>query len=974
MSQPASVLHSVIHPKPPGQGTIMRALPSKTAETGAADEVIEETEDFDLVLGVLVENAPVAMALFDGRMRYVLANRQWINDFGLQQSLPLVGRSQYDVFPNLHPGWRSVYERALQGHIVRSEHDVMPGPHGRAMVFRWEVRPWRRSKDNSVGGVMVTCEKFAALSPMAETEPAEPVPSQPTLLESDIPILITNVQGLVLQANQAAGRIALANGLQVGCTHFWEAFSEDHGLGPLRMEVLDVLARATSPAKPSLYGLTLRHPTHESPNAMIRWAVSQIEASDPEGTGEPTLLFVGMPGDEAPAVAPVMPMPPPVAKAPQHPAMDAALQLENRRLEEQLAGSAQELRLLQEMEQAYKRRELRQREVLDAMPCGLIVLDERGRPTFHNAHVRSLFGCELKAGDTVEDWLMQACLDDGHREEVSTIWRESVWRRQLTKIVSLSTADGLVKDLEFRPTALGQAGLLLSIHDVTDTCRLEEMLRSTEAKFRAVLHESPVAAVLTDITGSIFEANAAAEKLLGHPKAELRRMGIDDWLSSESAHNRRLEMQRMAGSRLLHSSLKVEVLTGTAEHAQQVDLRLAAVFDADGRLHSTIHYLQPEPVTRIETIPLPVMVTPVPEEPCAALPPQEQEAEQVAPRMTALLKTDAQGRISEWTAEAEALFGYSATEAAGLPLHRMFRPSDATGFYSDTQAHLQTTETPVTWSWYGKGIKGSDTFLLRPDENEGGLALTLLLHGEEPEALSATEEPEAEASPASRTYIIGPTHSRPWPVADLEREQLLLTEAHHRIKNHLQIISSLLNLQSNSLDDASARQALRSSQNRVRAIASLHQHLYQLSLGGELSLQDFTDELVTRLRECYDTPADRIAVSVALDQCEVRDEWHMPLALILNEAISNAFKHAFPDGQTGSIEVRLTAIDQEAHLTIQDDGVGLGPDFDSSSSPGLGMKVIGVFAEQMKAQISMENITGGGLIFDLRFPIGCVDN
>ena len=972
MSQPASVLHSVIHPKPQGHGAVMRPLPGKGPEAAGVEDVQGEPEDFDLVLGVLVENAPVAMALFDSRMRYVLANRQWINDFGLQQSLPLVGCSQYDVFPNLHPGWRSVYERALQGHVVRSEHDVMPGPHGRAMVFRWEVRPWRRSKDNSVGGVMVTCEKFAALSPMAGSEASESGPSQPTLLESDIPILITNVQGLVLQANRAAGRIALANGLQVGGSHFWEAFAEDHGLGPLRLEVLDVLARASAPGSSTVHSLTLRHPGQESPASIIRWAVSPL-ASDSAEAEEFRLLFVGLPDEAAPMpAAPVIaPMPPAAVNMPaSHPAPDPAMQMENRRLEEQLAGAAQELRLLQEMEHAYKRRELRQREVLDAMPCGLIVLDERGRPTFHNAHVRSLFGCELKTGDTVEDWLMQACLDDTHRAEVSTIWRESVWRRQLTKIVSLNTADGLVKDLEFRPTALGQAGLLLTIHDVTDTCRLEEMLRSTEAKFRAVLHESPVAAVLTDITGSIFEANAAAEKLLGHPKSELRRMGIDDWLSFDSAQARRTELHRMAAGRLLHGALKVEVVTDKHQPGQRTDLRLAAVFDADGRLHSTIHYLQPEPVTRVETIPLPVMVTPVPEEPCL----EPVAAEPVVPVETLLLTTDVQGRINAWTPEAEALFGFTTAEAMGRPLHQTFRPSDATGFYTETQAHLESPRTTLTWPWYGKGVKGTDTFQLRPDEAEGGLAMSLLLDGVEPGVAPAPEAASDASGTGESTYIIGPTQSHPWPVADLEREQLLLTEAHHRIKNHLQIISSLLNLQSNSLDDATARQALRSSQTRVRAIASLHQHLYQLSLGGELSLQQFTDELVERLRECYDIPAERVTVSVALDQCDVRDEWHMPLALIMNEAISNAFKHAFPAGQAGSIEVRLTASEDEAHLTIQDDGVGLGPDFDSATSPGLGMKVIGVFAEQMKGQVSMKNITGRGLIFDLRFPIGCVDN
>ena len=969
MSQPPSVLHSVIPTNPPGQGPVVRPHPGKGEEASK-----EEAEDFDMVLSVLVENAPVAMALFDERMRYVLANRQWISDFGLQQSLPIVGRSQYEVFPNLHPGWRSVYDRALQGHVVRSEHDVMPGPQGKAMIFRWEVRPWRRTKDNSVGGVMVTCEKFAALGAAEMAEPVEPAPAQPTLLESDIPILITNVQGLILRANRAASRIALARGLQEGISHFWEAFSEEQSVGPVRLEVLDVLARATMPGSSSICSLTILHPGDDRTSAILRWAGSPLHVAGETESHEPELLFVGLPDNEPPPPVPVPAAPPVAAPAPAPPAMDAALQLENRRLEDRLAGAVREMRLLQEMEQAYKRRELRQREVLDAMPCGLIVLDERGRPTFHNAHVRALFGCELKAGDTVEAWLMQACLDETPRQEVTTVWRESVWRRQLTKIVSLSTSDGLVKDLEFRPTPLGQSGLLLTIHDVTDTCRLEEMLRSTEAKFRAVLHESPVAAVLTDITGSIFDVNAAAEKLLGHPKAELRRMGIDDWLSHDSAQERRTELQRMAATRLLHGSLKVEVFTGEEHPVQRSDLRLAAVYDTDGRLHSIVHYLQPEPPARVETIiPLPVMVTPVPEEPTpvpafSLLP--EEDAPQVA---AVLLATDSQGRIRTWEPEAEKLVGFEAEEITGRPLHQLFRPSDATGFAATLRSTLQSSEPAVAWPWYGKaGAKGTDSFQVHPIPDEGGLAVTLLRDGLDPMVAAVPEEQPAASG--TTTYIIRPSVGHPWPVADLEREQLLLTEAHHRIKNHLQIISSLLNLQSNSLEDAQARQALRSSQNRVRAIASLHQHLYQLSLGGEFSLQEFTEELVGRLRECYDAPADRVAVSVQLDQCRVRDEWHMPLALILNEAISNAFKHAFPTGRAGSIQLHLSTGDDEAHLTIQDNGAGLGSDFDAEASPGLGMKVIGVFAEQMQGQVIMENITDGGLIFDLRFPIGCVDN
>ncbi len=984
MSQPASVLHSVIHPKPPGQGTSVRPVGGANRETEAPTN---EGEDLEVVLSVLVENAPVAMAMFDTRMRYVLANRQWISDFGLQNFLPLVGQSQFDVFPNLHPGWRSVYERALQGHVVRSEHDVMPGPQGKSMIFRWEVRPWRRQKDNTVGGLMVTCEKFAALGqPVADPDPAEAqAAAQPSLLESDLPVVICNVQGLITQASKAAGSLALARGIQPGKSHFWEAFAEEQSLGALRMEVLDVLSRTAAPGVRHTGTIKLRDPGQESPQAFISWTVSRLHTETSEAEGPP-LLLVGVPGVETPPVVQVVQVPAPVMEPPPpaHPPVDAALQLENRQLEEQLAGTAKELRVLQDLEKAYKRRELRQRDVLDSMPCGLIVLDERGRPTFHNAQVRALFGRELHTGETVEDWLMQACLDQHHRAEVSSIWRESVWRRQLTKVVSLSTADGLVKDLEFRPTPLGQTGLLLTIHDVTDTCRLEEMLRSTEAKFRALLHESPLAAVLTDITGSIFEANAAAEKLLGHPKAELRRMGIDEWLAPESASERQAEHQRMATGRLTHGELKAEVASGPEQPFQPVQMRMAAVYDSEGRVHSMIHYLQPQPPPPplVATIPLLVHVTPV-EPPAAAAPaPLASPAPRalssaprtLRPRLVPLLSTNGQGRVDAWTEEAATLFGHTAEEAIGRPLHQWFRPSDPTGFYSQVLAQLGTANEPVTWSWFGKNAsRGSETFRLVA-KDDGQLSITLLQDNGEEVIPEEEEQPAAAHGDTGNIYIIEPSAANPWPVADLEREQLLLTEAHHRIKNHLQIISSLLNLQSNNLEDVTARQALRSSQNRVRAIAALHQHLYQLSLGRETSLQEFADELVSRLRECYDAPVDRVAVAVQLQQCEVRDEWHMPLALILNEAISNAFKHAFPDGRSGTINVLLTATDHDAHLTIQDDGVGLPEGFDGSAGAGLGLKVIGVFAEQMQGQVSVENITDRGLIFDLRFPIGCVDN
>ena len=105
-------------------------------------------------LRILAESAPVAMAIFDREMKYLYANQRWFEVFRLEQT-ELISRSQYEVFPSLHPGWRHVYERALSGQVVRSDRDTVDQA-GQPVLYRWEVRPWRHP-DTSVGGVMITC-------------------------------------------------------------------------------------------------------------------------------------------------------------------------------------------------------------------------------------------------------------------------------------------------------------------------------------------------------------------------------------------------------------------------------------------------------------------------------------------------------------------------------------------------------------------------------------------------------------------------------------------------------------------------------------------------------------------------------------------------------------------------------------------------------------------------------------------------
>ena len=215
--------------------------------------------------------------------------------------------------------------------------------------------------------------------------------------------------------------------------------------------------------------------------------------------------------------------------------------------------------------------------------------------------------------------------------------------------------------------------------------------------------------------------------------------------------------------------------------------------------------------------------------------------------------------------------------------------------------------------------------------------------------------------------------ARTWPVADLDRERLILSETHHRIKNHLQILSSLLNLQSNSVSDQDARMALRSSQNRVRAIAALHQQLYEASLGRGENFSDFAHGLVQRLRECYGIAPEQVAVRLEVQEGRIEQEWLVPLALTLNETISNCFEHAFPNGREGSLVASLRFDEEGGHLHVTDDGIGLDADFNASDAAGLGLKILAVFASQLRGHFSIHANGSQGTSVDLRFPIASTD-
>jgi two-component sensor histidine kinase len=203
--------------------------------------------------------------------------------------------------------------------------------------------------------------------------------------------------------------------------------------------------------------------------------------------------------------------------------------------------------------------------------------------------------------------------------------------------------------------------------------------------------------------------------------------------------------------------------------------------------------------------------------------------------------------------------------------------------------------------------------------------------------------------------------------AALREKEALLKETHHRVKNNLQIISSLLNLHAANIDDPVVREHFLESQHRIRAMALVHEQLYQSADLAFVDAPGFVQLLVNQLVRSLRPAASAIDVHLAVDAIQLDIDQAIPLGLIINELVSNIFKHAFPNSLAGEIRVTLNR-DAGASLTlvVGDSGVGLPAHLDLLQTNSLGLQLVQELAQQMHGKLCWE--CHGGTIVTLTIP------
>lgn len=318
----------------------------------------------------------------------------------------------------------------------------------------------------------------------------------------------------------------------------------------------------------------------------------------------------------------------------------------------------------------------------------------------------------------------------------------------------------------------------------------------------------------------------------------------------------------------------------------------------------------------------------------------------------AMIVVNQRGEITRLNQLAETTFGYSSDELIGHTVEKLIparyhgrHPAYRSGFLAETNARPMGA---------GRDLSG-----LRKDGSEFPVEIGInpVQTGEGPMVLSVILDLSERKQSEKRIQDA------------LQQKDLLLREVHHRVKNNLQVIHSLLDLQALRSEDKAVAGMLRDSQNRIRSMALIHQTLYQSQNFARVNFQRFLDELLPRLTEAYGHLSSQVKIRVQAHDVSLPINEAIPCGLIVNELVSNALKHGFPDQQNGAIDVAITQDgSSRVELSISNDGAPIPDDLDLLKTGSLGLQLVHLLTRQLHGALEIQR--GQPTRFTLSFQLG----
>lgn len=479
-------------------------------------------------------------------------------------------------------------------------------------------------------------------------------------------------------------------------------------------------------------------------------------------------------------------------------------------------------------------------------------------------------------------------------------------------------------------------GYVMVFRDNTERARIEETLRLSEQHFRALTENASDIVVIVDSDAKISYASPSIEKGFGFKISEIVNRSAIDFIHPEDV------------------PLVVTSLAAAVQQPGVAEPLIARFRQSDGhwrKLECVATNLLHHPAVRG----IVVNARDVTEREMVAEALRQSEEKyrlHFAHISDVIYSFDSNLRIVAVSPSVERVLGYKPEALQGLSLHDL----GETKLLSPETLALATREASQVLN--GRSINGSiyefvaaDGAKITAEISSSPIYQDNRIIGLVGLARDITERMRIEER--MRT--------------SLQEKDVLLREIHHRVKNNLQIVASLLNLQAGTMYDAELRSKFQDSQDRIRSMALIHERLYRSENLALVSFGPYLNDLTTHMLQSYSAQDCAVELKFQVDDIYLDIDTAVPCGLLVSELVSNALKHAFRDGTCGVIGVEMRcARDDQYQLSVWDDGVGFPLDFDCQQSSSLGLQLVNGLTNQLGGTIEVSKVNGTR--FTIWFP------
>lgn len=496
---------------------------------------------------------------------------------------------------------------------------------------------------------------------------------------------------------------------------------------------------------------------------------------------------------------------------------------------------------------------------------------------------------------------------------------EFTWRH---KDGSLRLGEAHLSLMKKRGNIVGVQGIA---RDITERKKAEEMLRLSEEKYRTLIENLNVGVyrAAPGKEGRFIDVNHAFAEMLGYEdKEEVVKLKVSDIYMNPKDRKKfseKISLQGFVKNEELHVKRKDGIPIIISDTA-------TPVYDTDG----TLLYFDgiSEDITERKKM----------EE--ALKESEEKYRNLVETSKDSIVIIDVKGNVLFANKATEELTGYPMEEG----LHMNVRQITPLRYWPKSLAMLKKAITGEPVPYFESVIRRKDGTLVPVESGGQAIFRDGKIAGVQVITRDITERKRAEEQMK----------------ASLKEKEVLLQEIHHRVKNNMQIIHSLLNLQSRHIEDQKLREVFKDSQNRIKSMALVHEKLYQSEDLARIDFKEYITSLVNSLFRSCRTDIRRITLTIEVEDVALGSDHAVPCGLIINELVSNCVKHAFPGTRRGKITIKLRQRNEnEIELLVSDNGVGIPDSIDVTHTESLGLRLVTILAEdQLKGKIRVDRTRG----------------